>query len=312
MMRRFNSYSTALERMIDLSIVIVNWNVADYLQRCLSSIFSCSYDLSVEVIVVDCASTDHSVNVLQNFPNVYPIVLSTNIGFSAASNIGISSAHGRYIMLLNPDTEVIDHVLEDLVWYLDHHPKVGIVGPRTLNSDGTIQPTKRRFPTFLTSIFSLKKNSPRTPGKAPDFISDYYYANHGTETDVIEVDWVQGSAIVMRKELYDQIGGIDEQFWMYHEEIDLCRRAKNAGWKIVYVGTTSIIHHQGKSSQQVIEQSLFHWKQSRIKYFRKHHGWIAGETQRLLLWIDACCPFVILFLQSPFWFYSMFRRLRSE
>lgn len=307
--------------MIDLSIVIVNWNVAEYLRICLSSILRrtadvrspkqlspCSCNLSVEVIVVDCDSTDHSVDVLQSFPDARSIFLSTNVGFSAASNIGIYLARGRYIMLLNPDTEVIGNALEDLVRYLDEHPRVGIIGPRTLNSDGTTQPTKRHFPTFLTSLFSLQKNSPRAPGVAPDFISDYYYAKNGTETDVFEVDWVQGSAIVMRRELYDQIGGLDEQFWMYHEEIDLCRRAKNAGWQVVYVGTTSIIHHQGKSSQQAIEQSLSHWKQSRLRYFRKHHGLIAGEIQRLLLWIDECCPLMIRFLQLPFWGYLYVRK----
>src|SRR5262245_47023704 len=140
--------------MIDLSLVIVSWNVRSFLAGCLDTIKAHIGDLNLEVIVVDSGSTDDTVDLLRaGYPWVRLLAQSENIGFTRGCNLGLAAAQGRHIMLLNPDTEISDDVLSRLVRYLDEHPDVGIVGPRTLNADGTTQYTRRRFPTFRTFLY---------------------------------------------------------------------------------------------------------------------------------------------------------------
>lgn len=270
--------------MTDLSIIIVNWNVANLLKACLDSILTSPTEPdALEIIVVDSASTDDSVTMLKrDYPQIKLIEQRENVGFTRGNNIGLETSVGRYILLLNPDTEVLDDALEKMIEYMETHPQVGIIGPQTLNSDHTMQSTKRRFPTFLIGIFE----STWLQALAPKSILDSYYANDISNDAIADVDWVQGSALMARREVYQKIGELDEGYIMYSEEMDWCKRAKAAGWRVVYFGQAQIIHHGGKSSDQTPARKHIHFQQSKLRYFRKHHGWAQAQALRLILLIN--------------------------
>ncbi|MEM6528955.1 MAG: glycosyltransferase family 2 protein, partial [Chloroflexota bacterium] len=177
-------------------------------------------------------------------------------------------AHGRHLLLLNPDTEVVGDMLTQMIAYLDAHPDVGIVGPHTLNADGSTQPSRRRFPTVATGFLE----STWLQFLAPKSLLDYYYVNDADDAETIDVDWVQGHALMARREIYEQIGGLDADYVMYFEELDWCKRAKEAGWRVVYLGSAQVVHHGGKSTDQASAWKHIHFSSSKIRYFRKHHG----------------------------------------
>jgi GT2 family glycosyltransferase len=266
--------------MIDLSIIIVSWNVSALLSACLNSIRASAPQCSLEIIVVDSASTDDSVPMLrEHHPDVTLIAETENVGFTRGCNIGMQAARGRYLFLLNPDTEIVGDALDALVRFMDAHPDVGIAGAHTLNSDGTYQSTRRRFPTLATAIFE----STWLQSIAPRAVLDRYYVNDAPRDATLEVDWVQGSALIARREVLEQIGGLDEGFVMYSEELDWCKRAKAAGWRVMFVADAFIIHHGGRSSEQVAPRRHILFQQSKLRYFRKHHGRFAAQSLRLLL-----------------------------
>jgi N-acetylglucosaminyl-diphospho-decaprenol L-rhamnosyltransferase len=264
----------------DLSIIVVSWNVRDYLAACLDSIRANAGDLQYEVIVVDSYSDDGTVELVRaHYPWVKFLPQAENIGFTRGNNVGLSTAQGRYLMLLNPDTEIVDNALLQMVKYLDDNPHVGIVGPRTLNSDGTVQSTRRRFPTLLTAVFE----STWLQGWAPRRVLDHFYARDIRDTATAEVDWVQGSALMIRRKTYAQIGGLDEQYVMFSEELDWCKRARNAGWRVVYMGSAAIVHHGGKSTEQVSALKHIYFQNSKLRYFRKFHGPLAALALRIFI-----------------------------
>jgi N-acetylglucosaminyl-diphospho-decaprenol L-rhamnosyltransferase len=263
----------------DLSIIIVSWNVADLLAACLDSILGGDTS-GVEIIVVDSASTDQTVALIQQrYPQVKLIAQSENLGFVRCNNIGLHEARGRYMLLLNPDTEIIDNALAQMVQYMDAHPEIGIIGPQTLNTDGTTQSTRRRFPTLALAFFESTWLQPY----APKHMLDQYYVTDQPDDGIFEVDWVQGSALMARREVYEQIGGLDEGYVMFSEELDWCRRAKDAGWRVAYLGTAKIVHHGGKSTDQVVARRHVHFQESKLRYFRKFHGPFAANGLRLFL-----------------------------
>lgn len=264
---------------VDLSIIVVSWNVASLLDACLKSIYTSTTDNGpeIEIIVVDSASSDDTVSMLQSrHPAVILLPQTENVGFTLGNNIGLAQAGGRYLLLLNPDTEVIGDSLARMVRYLDENPEVGIIGPHTLNSDGTTQSTKRRFPTPALAFFE----STWFQGMAPRRWLDRFYATDITDDAIADVDWVQGSALMARREVYDQIGGLDTGYVMYSEELDWCKRAKQAGWRVVYLGTAQITHHGGKSSEQVAVRMHVHFQESKLRYFRKYHGLLIATLLR--------------------------------
>jgi N-acetylglucosaminyl-diphospho-decaprenol L-rhamnosyltransferase len=265
--------------MVELSIIIVSWNVADLLSACLDSLNRHAHP-SMEIIVVDSASLDNTPELVRRrYPQVKLLAQAENVGFSRGNNIGLKAAQGRYLLLLNPDTEVIGDSLTQMTAYLDAHPEVGILGAHTLNSDGSHQSTRRRFPTLAVGLFE----STWLQGYAPKSVLDRYYVRDLPDDGTYEVDWVQGSALMARREVYEQIGGLDEGFVMYSEELDLCKRAKQAGWRVVYLGSARITHHGGKSSEQAVARRHIHFQQSKLRYFRKYHGALAAQALRLFL-----------------------------
>lgn len=277
--------------MLDLSIIIVSWNVADLLAACLESILAADVSLdpsetdrlTVEIIVVDSGSSDHTVSMLrERFPQITLLAQSENVGYTRGNNIGLAAAQGRYLLLLNPDTEIIGHALEEMVAYLEANPQVGILGPHTLNSDGTTQSTRRRFPTVPLAFFE----STWLQRFAPKPMLQRFYVEDQPDTSTFEVDWVQGSALLARRAVYEQIGGLDEGYIMYSEELDWCKRAKAAGWQVVYLGSARIIHHGGKSTDQVKARAHIYFQQSKLRYFRKYHGWLIAQLLRAFLLLN--------------------------
>lgn len=253
----------------DVSIIIVSWNVAQLLQDCLQSVYDTTPNLSLEVIVVDSASSDDTVQVIQSkFPQVMLMAQTDNVGFTRGNNIGLAVAHGRHMFLLNPDTIILGDTIGQMVAYLDENPTVGIVGPHTLNTDMTHQSTRRRFPTIGTAFFE----STWLEGIAPRHILDRYYVRDMADDVLGAVDWVQGSALMARHEVYDQIGGLDEGYVMFWEELDWCKRAKLAGWGVTYLGTSKMVHHGGKSTDQAGARKHIHFQESKLRYYKKFHG----------------------------------------
>jgi N-acetylglucosaminyl-diphospho-decaprenol L-rhamnosyltransferase len=266
--------------MVDLSIIIVNWNVRDLLQQCLHSILADSQTCSLEVIVVDNASTDGSVEMVRTeFPGVRVIVNSDNQGFPFANNQGIAIAQGRYVFLLNPDTEVVGDALATMVAFADAHLDVGVVGPQLLNPDGSVQPSRRRLPTLATAFCESTWLQPYAPRR----LLEHYYAHDRPDDEIQDVDWVDGASLMARGDAIKQVGLMDEGFFMYSEELDWCRRFREAGWRVVYLPMACIVHHRGKSSEQALPARHIHFQTSKVRYFRKYHGRVVAETLRLFL-----------------------------
>jgi N-acetylglucosaminyl-diphospho-decaprenol L-rhamnosyltransferase len=281
---------------MDISIVIVSWNVCDLLRRCLLSVnsqqstvnsqeplplFTVHRSLFTEVIVVDNASSDNTVEMLRaEFPDVRVIANTENAGFTHANNQALAVAQGHCLFLLNPDTELRAGALQTLYDYAETHPRVGIIGPQLFYGDGTRQPSRRRFPTVVTAFLESTKLQQWFPHHR---VLTRYYMLDTRDDETQEVDWVNGSAMFVQRAVYDQIGGFDEEFFMYSEELDWCYRAKRAGWQIVYLPTAQVTHYEGKSSGQTVAARDIHFHSSKIRFFRKYHGAFVAEILRAFL-----------------------------
>lgn len=246
-----------------LTTVIVNWNTREQLSSCLSSLRR-GTRVRQNIWVVDNASTDRSAEMVRrDFPEVRLIINERNAGFAAANNLALRIAEpSRYILLLNPDTEVQVSAIDALVAYLDRHSDVGAAGVQLLNPDGTKQ---RSFDYFYSFVASFRRNLMinsllrRTPGIIEE-------ANCGA----IAVDWLIGACVMLRSEAIQQVGLLDETFFMYGEEVDLQRRLHNAGWAVMMLPSVHIVHHGGASSQQISLRMMIQEYRSRYLLIRKH------------------------------------------
>ncbi|MEM7115902.1 MAG: glycosyltransferase family 2 protein [Chloroflexota bacterium] len=263
--------------MPDLSIIIVSWNVRELLHACLTSIEQGRGDLELEVIVVDSASHDGSPDMVrEHFPEVVLLAETENVGFPKGNNLGMGVANGRYLLLLNPDTEVIGDALPTMVRYMDANPQVGVVGSQLLNDDGTIQSSRRRFPTLATGFFESTWLQPYAP---KSLLRDFYVEDVG-DGETAVVDWVMGACLLTRHTIWQQVGGMDEAYFMYSEELDWCRRIKQADWEVVYLPTAQVIHYSGKSSEQAVTARHINFNRAKLRYFRKYHGAAAAALLR--------------------------------
>jgi N-acetylglucosaminyl-diphospho-decaprenol L-rhamnosyltransferase len=191
----------------DLSIIIVNWNVRELLAACLQSLQSQRSELRLQVIVVDSHSADDSVAMVRrDFPWVELIACEENVGFPKGNNLGLGQANGRYLLLLNPDTEVVGEALATMVAYAEAHPDVGALGPQLLNPDGSVQSSRRRFPTLATALFESSWLEPFAPAS----ILGHYYVQDVADDETAVVDWVTGACLLVRREVVAQVGGLDE------------------------------------------------------------------------------------------------------
>ncbi|MEJ5245280.1 MAG: glycosyltransferase [Bacteroidota bacterium] len=255
----------------DISIIIVNYNVKDFLRGCLQSIRESSGELSVETIVVDNNSVDGSVEYLRPlFPEIEFIALHENIGFARANNIGIEKAKGKYLLILNPDTLLRNDTLQVMFDFMETHKDCGIAGCKVLNPDGSFQVACRRgFPTpwvAFSKLFGLQSLFPNSP------VFARYNQLYRSIDDTYEVDAVIGAFMFCRTDLIKKVGGFAPEFFMYGEDLDLCRQVKLQGWKVMYVHTTSIIHYKGESTKRSSINDVRHFYEAMEIFTRKHFG----------------------------------------
>ena len=292
--------------MLDLSVIIVSWNVRELLTRCLASLRAAGIG-SWEIIVVDNASSDGSAAMVrQHFPQVRLIANDSNLGFTHGNNQGLAASQGRYVLLLNPDTEVVGEAVATLLTFLDAHPDVGVVGPQLRYPDGSIQPSRRRFPTLATAFVESTVLQPLFAGSR--LLRRYYVADRPDDVTQ-DVDWLVGACLLVRREAIAQAGPLDEGFFMYAEELDWCRRIKQAGWRIVYLPAAQVIHYEGKSSEQNLAARDIRFHSSKVRYFRQHHGAWQAELLRLFLLGTFVWQLAVEFLK---WLVGHKRPLRAS
>ena len=255
---------------VDFSVVILNWNARDFLVDALHSIVSQNWQRSIEVIVVDNHSQfDDSVETVRRlFPDILLVAHRENIGFARGNNLGFEKARGRHILFLNPDTKVHDGALDTLCDWMDAHADVGACGPKLLNTDGSLQPSCRTFPSVGAGFFRntfLGRLFPNNPWTKAYLMAGF---NHEKEADV---DWLSGSALCLRREAFEQVGGWDADYFMYCEDVDLCFKLKEANWRRVYVPSATITHRIGASSDWAQGAMIRQHHGSMLLFFRKHY-----------------------------------------
>lgn len=267
--------------MVDLSIVIVSWNVKDLLRRCLASIAQTSASLACEVFVVDNASEDGSPQmVASEFPHTILIANTANLGFTRGNNQALRRAQGRYALLLNPDAELTAGALQTMTGYLDAEPHSGVVGPQLVFPDGRIQSSRRRFPSAQTLFVESTILQRRL---AQSTMLQNYYVKDRPDDATQDVDWLVGACLMVRRAAIEQVGLLDERFFMYSEEMDWCLRLKRAGWRVVYLPAARVIHHEAGSSEQVKAAQQIYFHSSKVAYAAKHFGRPQAEALRLFL-----------------------------
>ena len=248
-----------------LSIVIVNWNTKDILKQTINSVVAETTLFPYEIIVVDNNSSDGSVEMIKKeFPTVILIENKINEGFAKGNNIGLKIAQGEYLILLNSDTIVLDHAIEKLVKFLDEKSEVMLIGPKLLNKDGSFQTACRRnLPNIKNSflyLFSIKNL----------IKSDKNYKSNNNENISGYCEAISGAAMMFRREVYEKIEGLDEQFFMYAEDLDYCKQVFDQGWKTYYLSDAHITHLGGESSKQRSSKSLYFFYKTMWQYYRKH------------------------------------------
>jgi GT2 family glycosyltransferase len=253
----------------DLSIIIVNWNTKDLLSQCIESIKTHSQRISFEIIVVDNFSSDRSAEMVEErFPDVRLIKNIQNRGFGKANNQGLAEAGGKYILFLNSDIVVSENCLGEMFDFMQQNPDIGASSCRLTFPDGTLQHSCRKFPDFKTFFLMLLGLRVFFPDMKT--FRDYLMLDWD-HSDVKEVDQIMGSFMFIRKDVLDKVGGFDERYWMYFEEVDLCLRIKKAGWKIVHYPYVSAVHFLSKSAEQWGEaKRIIEFQKSLLKYFRKN------------------------------------------
>jgi len=270
-----------------LSIVVVNWHAAKYLQRCLESVYENSHDLDFDVVVIDNGSYDGCCEMLRReFPDVWFIQSDVNLGFSGANNRAFAESRGRNILFLNPDTEMGEGAVNQMLAALEGSSDAGIVGPRLLNSDGSIQTSCiQRFPSVLNQLFDatvLRRAFPgwRIWGMQP-------LISRGN--DAIAVEAVSGACLLIRREVFEACGMFSTAYFMYAEDIDLCYMAHRLGWKSYFVPSATVIHYGGRSSGES-ERNNFAavmMRESLARFMRRHHGQLYSCMYRFAMGIAA-------------------------
>ena len=259
------------ESPVDLSIIILTHNTRDLLHACLKSIKENTKEIRFEIIVVDNASSDGTMEMMKSeFPEVMYIYNNRNIGFTKGNNQGIRKSTGRYILLLNSDTEIIDSALEKMVQFMDRTPDCGIMGCKLLNPDGSVQYSCRRFPSYQTAFFNryslLTRLFPRNR------FSQSYLMSSIDHSNTREVDWVSGAALLARRKAFEEIGILDERFIIYSEDVDWCYRMHEAGWKVYFFPEARIYHYIGKGTSQHLFRFILIRHISMYRFYRKHYS----------------------------------------
>ncbi len=249
-----------------IRIIIISWNNGVTLQNCLESIKKADPALLLSVVLVDNHSTDGSISfVRKSFPEISIIENSENLGFAKAVNQGLRKTNANYILLLNPDAQIFPDTISRLIEFMEKKPEVGIVGPKVLAPDQTLELSFGMFPTLWAEYIQRKR----------------YYQLERKEPGVLkwlekqtkiprDVDWVSGVCLVTRREVIEKIGVLDDHFFMYFEDIDFCYRAKDAGWRVCYVPSPQILHDRGTSMRQNFAGIKAEYRESQTYYYQKY------------------------------------------
>jgi len=273
-------------------VVVVSHNTRQDLLRCLDALRR-NVTLPLEVSVVDNASHDGSAEaVRRSFPEARLIESAQNLGFSRANNLGLRDCRAPYALILNSDAEVAPGCVEALCALLERNPDVGVVGPRTVSGDGTIQvsfgPALAPWAEWRQRrlVNGVRARAAWALRKAEQAAA----AEH-------EPDWVSASCLLARREALQAVGGFDESFFLYEEDVDLCLRVRRAGWRVVFTPAAQVVHHLGRSMQTAPERARLEYQRSHLRYYRKHNGWLATTALRLVLlgaatlgWLSAIGP----------------------
>lgn len=269
------------QKRVNLSIVIVNWNTRELLVRCLQSVYDTVSGLDFEVLVVDNASADGSSEAVQRqFPAVRLTQNTANAGFARACNQGIRESVAGYVLLLNPDTEVMSGAVQTLVQFMEEHRRAGAVGPMVLHPDRTLQASCYPMPTLwreLLRLMHLERFS----------VHAQYEQRKWDPNRVRAVEVIQGDCLLVRRESLSQVGLFDEDYFMYTEEVDLCYRLLRQGWSIFWVPKARIVHHGGQSTRQVAQRMFIELYRSKLTFFRKTRGKWGSVAYKMLLLVTA-------------------------
>lgn len=261
--------------MFDLSIVILNYRTPDLVEECLTTLERNPISVgTAEIWVADNASGDDTLErVRQRFPGVNTLQNGRNLGFAAGNNRAIAQCSGRYILLLNPDTRVHPHALDELVRFMNSTPDAGAAGGQLIGLDGAIQSSCREFPTLLAITWRgtpLHRFFPQLPALRRYLMAEW---DHMTAR---QVDWVLGACLIIRRQAWEEVGALDENFFMYYEDIDWCYRARSAGWATYYIPSARITHaHRRQSAAGIFNRLTWEHMKSIMRLFRKHDlAWI--------------------------------------
>ena len=267
---------------MDISVVILSWNDKQYLEVCLQSLRDAAPSRTMEIIVVDNASTDGSPEMVEAlFPEVKIIRNKENLGFPKGNNVGVLASRGKYVYLLNSDIKVFAGCLDALADYLDHNPRVGMVGPRILNRDLTHQSSCRRFPTLWNNFCAATGLATAFAGSRL-FSGEHMFYFKGDR--LRDVDVLVGCFWTIRREAVNEFGLLDEGFFMFAEDLDWCKRFWEAGWRVVFFPAAQAIHYRGGSSTKKDAVWLALTQQrSVLRYWKKHHSFAAGFGIRCIM-----------------------------
>jgi len=266
--------------MKPISVIIVSWNARDYLRDCLNSIAQTAASCVQEVIVVDNASKDGSPEMVeQEFPEVTLIRAGENLGFARANNLAMKHVRGSLYALVNSDVIIHPGCLQTLVEFLDRHNDVGLVGPRIIGADGNLQRTCRKEPTVWNTVCRVLALDRIFPDRQ---MLSGFEVPHRNHAECMEAEVLSGCFCVAKKRAVDEVGGMDEQFFFYAEDIDWCKRFRDAGWKVMFVPEATATHFGGASTSNAPFRYSIEILRATLKYWRKHHG-IVGKIVCYLL-----------------------------
>ncbi|CDM69529.1 family 2 glycosyl transferase [Clostridium bornimense] len=284
---------------MDLSIVIVNYNTKDLLKQTIESVINNTKGIEYEIWVVDNSSKDGSVEMVQEeFKSVKLIASKENLGFPKGNNVAIKKAAGRYILLLNSDTKVIGDNLQNCVNYMDQHKEIGALGCKVELPDGTLDHAcKRGFPTPEASLYYFLKLNKIMKNKKK---YGAYTAEYLGEDEVGEVDALMGAFMMIPRTVIDKIGMLDEEFFMYGEDIDWCYRIKEAGYKIMYYPKEKIIHYKGSSSKKKKAKTTYEFHRAMILFYRKHYNDKYNIFIKILVYIGIALRMILSMIKNLF------------
>ena len=298
-MKQMNNKASGRERT-DVSVIVVNWNTRELLRECLRSVWETTHEITFEVLVVDNGSCDGSAEMVKaEFPLVELIQAGSNLGFARATNVGIGRSRGRYICLVNSDVVVRDGCIDKMYSYIKEHRSIGLLAPRILNADLTLQPSCRGalspWNTLCRSL-ALDTIFPRSK------LFGGLLMNYWPHDTIRTVDAILGCFWMVRREALNAVGVLDERFFMYAEDVDWCQRCRVAGWEVVYFPDTEVVHYGGASSSSAPVSFYIEANRSSVIYWKKHHGMAGVIWIHLVILLGEIIRIVrgsLLFLLRP-------------